>query len=64
MTFRCGHSNCSCESDPPDRFCGIFCRDQAMVERLDGSEGDLACGCGHSDCYRDADTSLSLEFVE
>jgi hypothetical protein len=35
-----------------------------MVERADGSEGELACGCGHFDCYRDADSSLSVEFVD
>ncbi|HEX9722915.1 MAG TPA: hypothetical protein VGC53_01385 [Vicinamibacteria bacterium] len=64
MAFPCCHSNCNCEADSPDDFCGIFCRDRATVERADGSEGELACGCGHSDCYRDADSSLSLEFED
>ena len=58
MEFSCCHSTCNCAAELPDDFCGIFCRDRVTAEKAGSSEGELACGCGHSDCYRDTDSAL------
>lgn len=60
MGFRCSNVSCACEVASPAGVCGNLCRDRDVVSR----ESEPACGCGHADCYRDADWKLAPEFED
>jgi hypothetical protein len=60
LGFRCSNPSCGCDVESASGVCGILCHERAPST----AENEQPCGCGHADCYQDADWRLALEFED